>query len=50
MPATLAGLASGALKDKYLGRKSVARPTRKRATPRRRKMLSALGGDGYRGT
>jgi hypothetical protein len=48
VPQTLTSLGNAALKDKYLGRKSVSRPTRKRETPRRRKMLSAIGG-GYRG-
>lgn len=40
----------GAGKNLYMkGRKTVAQPMRKRSTPRRRRMLSALGGDGYRG-
>lgn len=48
MAASLATL-GGAMKQKYLGRKTVAQPNRKRSTPRRRAMLSALGGAGYRG-
>lgn len=44
-----------ALKEKYLAatraraqRKTVSQPNRQRETPRRRKMLSALGMAGYR--
>lgn len=45
--ATVANQA-GAMKDKMMGRKSMSRPTRRKSTPRRKALLSALGG-AYRG-